>query len=483
MLCVSGAAVGTSMAPSDARRCWRAARLRGLLAPHQHTATRVMAVHCGSKRASKRTPAGGGPRTLLMHASGSVLLLVLADGPDPSEMEAPAAFTRVPHASIESYTDLSPPSPSLGFSPPPSPPAGAASGSAWGAGTVGGADDGGGDVPSLAAAEEEEYVYYEDDEGNAGYTDAAGNYYPLDDLHGYYTATGDYVLYDIPGSSRRPHSTHKRLAPGSSRFGNFRARAAESEGRVMAKKSFSLAKVPVGAKLSAHKRLTPGSSRFGNFRARAAESEGRVMAKKSSSPVGVRSPRSSAKPGNPGSVHVRLTAGSGRFGNFRARAQGSAEKVKVRRRLEIAEGDAEASEEAPQEEAEGASAAAADSATAPHEAVPVPAPAPDGGAAPTSPLEIAEGDAEASEEAPQEEAEGASAAAADSTTAPHEAVPVPAPAPDGGAAPTSPKSRFAAFRSRAACSEERTTARRQRDGSSSGQSSSISHEVSSRACA
>ena len=373
------------MAPSDARRCWRAARLRGLLALHQHTATRAMVVHCGSKRASKRTPAGGGPRTLLMHASGSVLLLVLADGPDPSEMEAPAAFTRVPHASIESYTDLSPPSPSLGFSPPPSPPAGAASGSAWGAGTVGGADDGGGDVPSLAAAEEE-YVYYEDDEGNAGYTDAAGNYYPLDDLHGYYTATGDYVLYDIPGSSRRPHSTHKRL--------------------------------------------TPGSSRFGNFRARAAESEGRVMAKKSSSPVGVRSPRSSTKPGNPGSAHVRLTAGSGRFGNFRARAQGSAEKVKVRRRLEIAEGDAEASEEAP-----------------------------------------------------QEEAEGASAAAADSVTAPHEAVPVPAPAPDGGAAPTSPKSRFAAFRSRAARSEERTTARRQRDGSSSGQSSSISHEVSSRACA
>ena len=429
MLCVSGAVVGTSMAPSDARRCWRAARLRGLLALHQHTATRAMVVHCGSKRASKRTPAGGGPRTLLMHASGSVLLLVLADGPDPSEMEAPAAFTRVPHASIESYTDLSPPSPSLGFSPPPSPPAGAASGSAWGAGTVGGADDGGGDVPSLAAAEEE-YVYYEDDEGNAGYTDAAGNYYPLDDLHGYYTATGDYVLYDIPGSSRRPHSTHKRLTPGSSRFGNFRARAAESEGRVMAKKSFSLAKVPVGAKHSAHKRLTPGSSRFGNFRARAAESEGRVMAKKSSSPVGVRSPRSSTKPGNPGSAHVRLTAGSGRFGNFRARAQGSAEKVKVRRRLEIAEGDAEASEEAPQEEAEGASAAAADSATAPHEAVPV-----------------------------------------------------PAPAPDGGAAPTSPKSRFAAFRSRAARSEERTTARRQRDGSSSGQSSSISHEVSSRACA
>ena len=47
-----------------------------------------------------------------------------------------------------------------------------------------------------AASDALDYHYYEDGEGNKGYYDDAGNYYPLGDTTGYYSADGEYHLYE-----------------------------------------------------------------------------------------------------------------------------------------------------------------------------------------------------------------------------------------------------------------------------------------------
>ena len=52
-----------------------------------------------------------------------------------------------------------------------------------------------------AASDALDYHYYEDGEGNKGYYDDAGNYYPLGDTTGYYSADGEYHLYEASQST------------------------------------------------------------------------------------------------------------------------------------------------------------------------------------------------------------------------------------------------------------------------------------------
>lgn len=250
LLAVGGAVVATSMAPHDAADCLRAARMRGLLAPHQRRATRALAVHCrgdgrriGSARAGDAVGCTRHRRTLLMQAEGGALLMLLGDEPGDEGMVPPLPSTVPP-------------------SPPPSPPGQKAT-PVWAArgmspGSVTSSPSGNrfanfrnraassaqkvserriaertthAEAMEASDAASEGFYYYEDAEGNAGYYDGAGNYYPLDDEEGYYTAEGKRVLYVPPPQMTSPE-THARIEGGQSRYANFRIQAAGSAEKV-----------------------------------------------------------------------------------------------------------------------------------------------------------------------------------------------------------------------------------------------------------